>query len=227
MNQIRKRITYANVMSSIAVFLVLGGATALAAAQLGKNSVGAKQLKKNAVTTAKIKKNAVTAAKIKDGAVTGAKINLGTVGTVPSAQNAENANSVDGQSAHKIFKTLTEGQTGIAVGTVAGFNIVASCNANDADVTITAPTGQGSVLTSAGGADNSATTFDYDADANGGSIIQIDTRVGGGDTTYGVSSVTGSLSGGTTISGVIGYDWDTFNDTPPGTCIVNGHLLAG
>jgi hypothetical protein len=40
LKQIRKRLTYANVMSSIAVFLVLGGATALAAGQLGKNSVG-------------------------------------------------------------------------------------------------------------------------------------------------------------------------------------------
>jgi hypothetical protein len=54
--QISKRITYANVMSSIAVFLVLGGGAAIAAGQLGKNSVGSKQLKRNAVTTAKIKK---------------------------------------------------------------------------------------------------------------------------------------------------------------------------
>jgi hypothetical protein len=92
--QIRKRLTYANVMSSIAVFLVLGGATALAAG-LAKNSVGSKQLKKNAVTAAKIKKNAVTTAKIKNSAVTtakikneavtGAKVNEATLGTVPSA----------------------------------------------------------------------------------------------------------------------------------------------
>ena len=59
MKQLRKRLTYSNVMSSIAVFLVLGGATAFAAG-LAKNSVGSKQLKKNAVTSAKIKKNAVT-----------------------------------------------------------------------------------------------------------------------------------------------------------------------
>jgi hypothetical protein len=82
--QIRKRLTYANVMSSIAVFLVLGGATALAAG-LAKNSVGSKQLKKNAVTAAKIKKNAVTTAKIKKDAVTGAKVKEETLGTVPSA----------------------------------------------------------------------------------------------------------------------------------------------
>lgn len=94
MNQIRKRLTYANVMSSIAVFLVLGGATALAAG-LAKNSVGSKQLKKNAVTTAKIKKNAVTTPKIKNGAISGAKINLSTLGTVPSASHAGSADSAN------------------------------------------------------------------------------------------------------------------------------------
>jgi len=89
-NQIRKRLTYANVMSSIAVFLVLGGATALAAG-LAKNSVGSKQLKKNAVTAAKIKKNAVTTAKIKNNAVNGAKVNEATLATVPSANSAGTA----------------------------------------------------------------------------------------------------------------------------------------
>ena len=48
MDAIRKRLTYANVMSSIAVFLVLGSATAFAAQQLGKKTVGTKQLKANA-----------------------------------------------------------------------------------------------------------------------------------------------------------------------------------
>lgn len=89
MKKIRKRLTYANVMSSIAVFLVIGGATAFAA--LGKNTVGSKQLKKNAVTTKKIKNNAVTTPKIKNGAVTGAKVNLSSLGKVPSAANADNA----------------------------------------------------------------------------------------------------------------------------------------
>jgi hypothetical protein len=91
-NQIRKRLTYANVMSSIAVFLVLGGATALAAG-LAKNSVGSKQLKKNAVTAAKIKANAVTTTKIKKDAVTGTQVNEATLGTVPTANSANSANS--------------------------------------------------------------------------------------------------------------------------------------
>ncbi|HET7455521.1 MAG TPA: hypothetical protein VFJ76_08375 [Solirubrobacterales bacterium] len=64
-------------MSSIAVFLVIGGATAFAA--LGKNTVGSKQLKKNAVTAAKIKNNAVTTPKLKNGAVTAEKLAPGAV----------------------------------------------------------------------------------------------------------------------------------------------------
>ena len=91
MKQIRKRLTYANVMSSIAVFFVIGGATAFAA--LGQNTVGPKQLKKNAVTAAKISNNAVTTSKIANGAVTGAKIDASTVGKVPSATSADSANT--------------------------------------------------------------------------------------------------------------------------------------
>lgn len=97
MNQIRKRLTYANVMSSIAVFLILGGATALAAG-LAKNSVGSKQLKKNAVTAAKIKANAVTTTKIAKDAVTGTQVNEATLGTVPSADKANSANSANSAS---------------------------------------------------------------------------------------------------------------------------------
>jgi hypothetical protein len=79
MKAIRSRLTYANVMSSIAVFLVLGGATAFAAHQLGKNSVGTKQLKTNAVTAAKVKKNTVTGAKVKDGSLTTADLADGSI----------------------------------------------------------------------------------------------------------------------------------------------------
>ena len=99
MKQIRKRVTYANVMSSIAVFLVLGGASAYAAKKIGSseikgNSITTGKIKKNAITASKIKKNSVTTAKIKNGAVTGPKINLATLGTVPSAANSATTNVI-------------------------------------------------------------------------------------------------------------------------------------
>ena len=84
----RPKLTYANVMSTLCFFLLLGGG-AYAAGHLGKNTVGTKQLKKNSVTTAKIKKEAVTSAKIK----------LSSLGTVP---NAANAQALGGLSASQI-----------------------------------------------------------------------------------------------------------------------------
>jgi hypothetical protein len=56
MHRIRGKLTYSNVVASLALFLVLGGGTALAASQLEKESVGTSQLKKGAVTPAKLSK---------------------------------------------------------------------------------------------------------------------------------------------------------------------------
>jgi hypothetical protein len=72
--QIRQRLTYANVVSTLALVLVVGGATAIAARKVPKHSVGPHQLKSNAVTTPKIKANAVTTRKIKKNAITTVKI---------------------------------------------------------------------------------------------------------------------------------------------------------
>ncbi len=90
MKRIRKQLTYANVMSSIAMFLVIAGGTAFAF-QLGKNSVGTRQLKRNAVTSTKIRNGTVTGADIRNqslrtqdlgrGAVTTPKLGDGVVTT--------------------------------------------------------------------------------------------------------------------------------------------------
>lgn len=82
MKQMRRHFTYANVMSSIAVFLILGGATAMAA------KVGTGQLKAGSVKTGKIAKEAVKAGKIANGAVTTAKIANDAVTTAKIANDA-------------------------------------------------------------------------------------------------------------------------------------------
>lgn len=68
MNFLRTRLTYANVVATLALFIAIGGASAFAANQLAKNSVGSKQLKRNAVTAAKIKKGAIGPAKLSPAA---------------------------------------------------------------------------------------------------------------------------------------------------------------
>jgi hypothetical protein len=124
--KLRSRLTYSNVMVTILAFLVLGGGAAFAATKLAKNSVGTKQLKNNAVTTKKIK----------NGAVTGAKVNVSSLGTVPSATNAANANTLGGigstafsRQAHSaIDDNALVGETGVEQGTAREVSITAPQN---------------------------------------------------------------------------------------------------
>jgi hypothetical protein len=92
MHRFRPRLTYANVVSTLCLFIVLGGG-AYAATQLPSNSVGTPQLKADAVTSPKIK----------NGTIVGADVNKAKLGKVPlaahadNATNAANANRVGGK----------------------------------------------------------------------------------------------------------------------------------
>ncbi len=57
MKRLVPRLTYANTMATVAVFIALGGVS-YAATQLPKDSVGAKQLKDGSVSVAKLSKSA-------------------------------------------------------------------------------------------------------------------------------------------------------------------------
>jgi len=54
MKHLRPRLTYANVVSTLCLFLLLGGGAAFAATQLPRDSVGTKQIQAAAVTPAKL-----------------------------------------------------------------------------------------------------------------------------------------------------------------------------
>ena len=131
MKQIRKRLTYANVMSSIAVFVVLGGG-AIAATQLPKNSVGSKQIKKNAVKTPKIANNAVNGAKIADGSVTGAEIGDGTVATGELAASAVTADKL-ADNAVTTNKIANDAVTGAKVNEATLGQVPSANTANSAN----------------------------------------------------------------------------------------------
>ena len=84
MQPLHSRLTYGNVVATLALVLALGGTTAFAATQLAKNSVGTKQLKNNAVT----------GAKVKNGSLSGVDIG-GPVDRASSAASADRADSAD------------------------------------------------------------------------------------------------------------------------------------
>ena len=94
MNRFRPKLTYANVVATLALFLALGGGAVWAgqkitSKQIGKGAVKNKNLAKNAVKNKNLAKNAVkaknlaakavTSAKLADGAVTSPKIGDGAV----------------------------------------------------------------------------------------------------------------------------------------------------
>jgi hypothetical protein len=121
MKRLKRHLTYANVMSSLAVFLLLGAGSALAAKKHNTQKIGSTQIKASAVTAAKIKNGAVgnsklaaaavstekladgsvvnskladgsvTTSKLAGDAVTGDKVNESTLGEVPSANSANPA----------------------------------------------------------------------------------------------------------------------------------------
>jgi hypothetical protein len=68
MSRIAARLTYANVMATVAVFLALGGG-AYAAIKLPRNSVKAKQIAKNAVRSSEVKNRSLLPVDFKKGSL--------------------------------------------------------------------------------------------------------------------------------------------------------------
>lgn len=79
MNRLKRHLTFANVLSCMALFVALGGGVAVAAGKIGPNAVKATNIAKEAVTNPKLKKQAVTSGKIKDGNVNAADLATGSV----------------------------------------------------------------------------------------------------------------------------------------------------
>src|SRR3954463_5428498 len=89
MSRIRKHLTYANVMATLAVFLVLGGGTALASYVISSNS----QVRPNTISGhhpptrdhAHIITGSVNGQDVTDNSLRGADVNESKLGQVPSA----------------------------------------------------------------------------------------------------------------------------------------------
>lgn len=103
---LRKKLNYANVVATIALFLALSGGAVLAANKslLGKNVVRSKNLAANAVRTPDIARNAVKSSKIAASAVKNKNL----------AKNAVTAGKV---------KSGTLTRTQLAAGTLAGLQV--------------------------------------------------------------------------------------------------------
>lgn len=119
MRNLRSRLTYANVISTLCLFIVLGGG-AYAATQLPKNSVGTKQLKKNAVTGKKIKKGTIGTEKLTASAVATLKGGAGPTG----AQGIQGPQGLTNGGAYASVSIEEETEKVVFIGAHPGFAAV-------------------------------------------------------------------------------------------------------
>jgi hypothetical protein len=134
------------VISSIALFVALGGTT-YAATSLPRNSVGTEQLQKNAVSRAKIRNRAVTAAKINTDGLTvpNALFALAT-NVAQVAHQADNASFASNATHATSATNATNATTAATANALAGVEIVngpstSLAATSQADQTVTCPAG--------------------------------------------------------------------------------------
>jgi hypothetical protein len=143
------RLSYANVVSTLALFLALGGVS-YAAVRLPANSVGTRQLKRGAVIGVKIKNRTVTSSKIGANAVTGFNIAESTLSAVPEAAHAGSADSATSSPIARVHyesKTIDTPTTFMPATTTvscpAGLNLIGGgatvSNPNNAYINDSAP----------------------------------------------------------------------------------------
>jgi hypothetical protein len=112
---------YANVVATLALFVALGGVS-YAASTLPRNSVGAPQLRRNAVITSKLKDRSVTSAKIARNAVTGYQVAESTLGVVPNAGHAIEADHARAADSAKTADSATSATTATSAASASQAN---------------------------------------------------------------------------------------------------------
>ena len=86
MRQFKQKLTYSNVISTLCLFLILGGG-AYAMSSAPKNSVTSRSIKNGAVKSADLAANSVNGTKVADGSLSGADLS----GPVTEASHSINA----------------------------------------------------------------------------------------------------------------------------------------
>jgi len=120
---LRERLTYANVMATLALFVALGGVS-YASFNLPKNSVGSPQLRKNSVKTGDIARNAIRVGKIDKEAVKAGKLAKNAVPTNRLRTNAVTGIKVrDGSLTGADLADQTISGIDVADGSLSGSDI--------------------------------------------------------------------------------------------------------
>jgi hypothetical protein len=120
---LRRHLSYANVMATVAVFITLGGVS-YAAATLPKNSVHSKQLAKGAVRNSDIAKNAVTSRKVKNHSLRAVDFASGQLPAGPKGEPGQQGAKGDPGSARAYAHVTRTGTGDFVLDTARSKNVV-------------------------------------------------------------------------------------------------------
>lgn len=126
LRRLRTHLTYANVVSSIALFAAIGGGTAYAATKLSRNSVGASQIRTKAVGNSELRSNAVTTGKIRNGTIRTTDLAIRTRDELRGAQGPVGPPGVAG-AGQPTYRVLSV-RGGYVAGNAEGINHEAGAN---------------------------------------------------------------------------------------------------
>ena len=129
MSMLRPKLTFANVMSVLAVFIALSG-VGYAAFKLPKHSVGSRQIKAGAVTKPKLAMGAVSGSKVlnnsigtsdlADASVTNSKLADGAVSSAKVAPNSLTGANIDESTLSGIGAGVVTGRMSVSSFVVTG-----------------------------------------------------------------------------------------------------------
>jgi hypothetical protein len=110
-SRLRRHLSYASIMATIAVFVVLGGVSYAAA------TISGNKLIKGTVGAGKLKKGTLTSTQVKADSLTGSVINESTLTIVPSAQTATSATTATTAGSADTAKTAATAEHALAADT--------------------------------------------------------------------------------------------------------------
>jgi hypothetical protein len=217
MERLRRQITYANVVSTLALVLAMGGGAVYAAGKIGgdqikKGAIHSFQIKNSQVRRQDIAGGSINSKKVSNESLTGKDIKEDTLGLVPLAQDARTLN---GATLRTVRVSQGDGAGSANVLSVGGLSASLSCPGGTATLNVR------------GSASGDAGTV-YDSDSGG--VQQFNSATGATVTTAG--QVDPGIASVRRVEGTLTrLDFELLS-IPNGLgtsddCFLNGFLVSG
>lgn len=131
-NALIKRLTYANVIATMALFVALGGGAY--AVSVGKNSIGSKEIKNGEVKGKDIKNGQVKSSDLKNEGIKSGDLKAGSVGTDAVGDDSLTGSDVVESSLGEVPAATVAGSAGKADSAATAGSADSAAAAGDADL---------------------------------------------------------------------------------------------